>query len=390
MVDDLSVVSGQFPKLVSLHLGLCNDANVGNRDVITIFEVAPMLAVVTLQGLALSTQISLPYQWLVHLHHDRNYGHQIKVWPLWGLSHGLKSGHDKGPTIIFQERFAEISGGFTFKDDFKYCYPTDLCCELVVRWWPPVALCLGALALQLVPRMTHSLCLKWMGRCLYALLMPYPPRLPQRSWGPGCSWQAGEICLVAYVESGRQMIAAYLCLASHVSNGANGLEESKDLQLGPHQIKNSGNNEPGKARALHKTGAKLEAKECPGIFGFGTKLSAFSLIFPPFFGRTGIKPDRFLLLHGHRPTHATSASSSNPFDDAGSTPIISDVHLRSEFSGSGRPFVKLNGSRNASTTMTRPIPAASLFSVISASRTGANSKGKTARYGGWPAFRTHK
>ncbi|PBK62132.1 hypothetical protein ARMSODRAFT_1025058 [Armillaria solidipes] len=49
----------------------------------------------------------------------------------------------------------------------------------------------------------------------------YPPQLPQRYWGPGCSWQAGEICLVAYAENRRQMVAAYLCLVPHISNGAN-------------------------------------------------------------------------------------------------------------------------------------------------------------------------
>ncbi|SJL17078.1 uncharacterized protein ARMOST_20620 [Armillaria ostoyae] len=79
MVDDLSVIYGKFPKLGSLHLALCNDANVGNTDVITIFETAPMLAVVTLQGFAFSTQISLPCQQLVHLHDDRNYGHQVNA-----------------------------------------------------------------------------------------------------------------------------------------------------------------------------------------------------------------------------------------------------------------------------------------------------------------------
>ncbi|KAG7439102.1 uncharacterized protein BT62DRAFT_1081794 [Guyanagaster necrorhizus] len=55
------------------------------------------------------------------------------------------------------------------------------------------------------------------------LLMPsYSLQLPQRSWGPGCSWSAGEMCLVVYMENRRQMIAAYLCLVSHISNGANG------------------------------------------------------------------------------------------------------------------------------------------------------------------------
>ncbi|KAK0244763.1 hypothetical protein EDD85DRAFT_946068 [Armillaria nabsnona] len=79
MVDDLSVICGQFPKLVSLYLALCNDANGGNRDVITVFEMAPMLAVVTLQGFTSSTQISLSCQQLVHLHDDRNYGRQVNV-----------------------------------------------------------------------------------------------------------------------------------------------------------------------------------------------------------------------------------------------------------------------------------------------------------------------
>ncbi|KAK0472656.1 hypothetical protein IW261DRAFT_1661331 [Armillaria novae-zelandiae] len=79
MMDDLSVVSGQFPKLVGLHLALYNNANPGNNDVITIFETAPMLTVVTLQGCALSTQISLPYQRLVHFHDDRSDGRQVNA-----------------------------------------------------------------------------------------------------------------------------------------------------------------------------------------------------------------------------------------------------------------------------------------------------------------------
>ncbi len=79
MVDDLCVVYGQFSKLEILHLALCNDADTRDRDVITVFEMAPMLVVVTLQGFAFSTQISLPCQQLVHLNDDRNYGHKIHV-----------------------------------------------------------------------------------------------------------------------------------------------------------------------------------------------------------------------------------------------------------------------------------------------------------------------
>lgn len=79
MADDLSVVYGQFSKLVSLHLALCNDANVVNRDVITIFEMAPLLTVVTLQRFASTTHISLPCHQLVHFDHDRNCGHEINV-----------------------------------------------------------------------------------------------------------------------------------------------------------------------------------------------------------------------------------------------------------------------------------------------------------------------
>ncbi|KAG7439104.1 uncharacterized protein BT62DRAFT_998426 [Guyanagaster necrorhizus] len=56
----------------------------------------------------------------------------------------------------------------------------------------------------------------------WRLRLERPPCLPQRSWGPGCSWSAGEMCLVVYMENRRQMIAAYLCLVSHISNGANG------------------------------------------------------------------------------------------------------------------------------------------------------------------------
>ncbi len=79
MADDLSVVYGQFSKLASLHLALCNDANAVNCDVITIFEMAPLLTVITLQGFPSTTHISLPCHQLVHFDDDRNYGHEINV-----------------------------------------------------------------------------------------------------------------------------------------------------------------------------------------------------------------------------------------------------------------------------------------------------------------------
>ncbi|KAK0460258.1 uncharacterized protein EV420DRAFT_256935 [Desarmillaria tabescens] len=73
MVDDLFGVYCLLPRLVSLHLVICTDTEMRNCDMIRVFEMAPMLVFVTLQGLAFRTYILLPWQQLVYFYDDRNY-----------------------------------------------------------------------------------------------------------------------------------------------------------------------------------------------------------------------------------------------------------------------------------------------------------------------------
>ncbi|KAK0201363.1 hypothetical protein DFS33DRAFT_979757 [Desarmillaria ectypa] len=79
VVDDLFGIYYQLPKLVSLHLAICTSAEAWNYDTITLFENAPMLVFVTLQGFSFSTRILLPWQQLMYFYDDRNYRHQVNA-----------------------------------------------------------------------------------------------------------------------------------------------------------------------------------------------------------------------------------------------------------------------------------------------------------------------
>lgn len=44
----------------------------------------------------------------------------------------------------------------------------------------------------------------------------YPGAFPpsrHRVWAPGYSWNVGDICVVYYIEHGRQMVASFQCTA---------------------------------------------------------------------------------------------------------------------------------------------------------------------------------
>ncbi|KAK0186203.1 hypothetical protein F5146DRAFT_1143789 [Armillaria mellea] len=53
----------------------------------------------------------------------------------------------------------------------------------------------------------------------------YPGAFPpsrHRVWAPGYSWNVGDICVVYYIEHGRQMIVSFQCTVPHFSDNSNG------------------------------------------------------------------------------------------------------------------------------------------------------------------------
>ncbi|KAK0493457.1 hypothetical protein EDD18DRAFT_1356906 [Armillaria luteobubalina] len=60
----------------------------------------------------------------------------------------------------------------------------------------------------------------------------FPP-VRQRVWAPGHTWNAGDICVVYYMDHGRQMVASFRCLVNHISDNSNGPPNSSFWQSGP-------------------------------------------------------------------------------------------------------------------------------------------------------------
>ncbi|KAK0471295.1 hypothetical protein IW261DRAFT_1572169 [Armillaria novae-zelandiae] len=59
----------------------------------------------------------------------------------------------------------------------------------------------------------------------------FPPT--RHPWAPGYTWNAGDICVVYYMEHGRQMVASFQCLVYHISDNSNGPPNSSFWRAAP-------------------------------------------------------------------------------------------------------------------------------------------------------------